>query len=191
MFQDDFRALQSAGCEIISARTSEWINEEDGLIFTSDELPRFASQYTEEDQLEAITQAHFVWLHLPDEYIFASTAMEVGWAKAHRVPVFARREIGALGYGSGLIEAVESPLDAVEKIGSQRYKVRVPSHEAFEEFDEAGDLLKVMRIMARSKERLILSTGPLSSAVRKALEKRECVVSEDRQYYPEDALTVS
>lgn len=40
--------------------------------------------------LTAIAQADFIWLHAPEGHVGTSAALEIGYALAHRIPIFTR-----------------------------------------------------------------------------------------------------
>jgi hypothetical protein len=76
--------LVEHGAVILSPKSLAWARERDSLLFGEvDE-----EKEIEEGHLAAIAESHFVWLHAPAGYVGPSAAMEVGFAFAHRVPVF-------------------------------------------------------------------------------------------------------
>lgn len=60
----------------------------EGLTHACEQLTELGCRILELRHLEAIQQAHFVWLHTPNGYVGNITALEIGFARASGVPVF-------------------------------------------------------------------------------------------------------
>lgn len=96
----DRDALLACGCVVLSPTDLGFIREDDGFVLAAHELG-LDPRVIEEKHVTAIRSADFVWLHLPDGYLGASGAFELGAAVAGGVPVFARetpRDVGLRAY---------------------------------------------------------------------------------------------
>lgn len=71
--------LKRSGVEILSPRDADIVGAKEG--FT-----RLAS-----DSFACIRRSHFLWVVCPDGHLGLSTTMEIGYALAAGVPVFARQ----------------------------------------------------------------------------------------------------
>jgi hypothetical protein len=60
----------------------------EGITRACEQLRKLGCRVLELRHLEAIQQAHFVWLHTPKGYIGNITALEIGFACASGVPIF-------------------------------------------------------------------------------------------------------
>jgi hypothetical protein len=60
----------------------------EGITRACEQLTKLGCRVLELRHLEAIQQAHFVWLHTPKGYIGNITALEMGFACASGVPIF-------------------------------------------------------------------------------------------------------
>jgi NTP pyrophosphatase (non-canonical NTP hydrolase) len=84
-----FEELRDLGCEILSPHRIEVTREENGFIYMAGEETS-TPQMIEGRHLQAIEQADFVWLHAPEGYVGLSASLEIGFANAMAIPVFAR-----------------------------------------------------------------------------------------------------
>jgi NTP pyrophosphatase (non-canonical NTP hydrolase) len=107
----DFRALQIAGCDVLSPITVEFVAETDGFVLAEHELGRKPTD-VERRHLEALQQADFVWLHAPDGYVGASAALELGVAHALGIPTFSQSQ-PVDSVLRDFVEAVENVEEAV------------------------------------------------------------------------------
>jgi nucleoside 2-deoxyribosyltransferase len=65
--------------------------EFDDSEFVRDSAEKYVSvREIQNHHLTAIAQSDFVWLHAPKGYVGSSAALEIGFAIAHRIPVFSR-----------------------------------------------------------------------------------------------------
>jgi NTP pyrophosphatase (non-canonical NTP hydrolase) len=90
MLRADYDALLGEGCRVLSPLDIDWTVEEAGFVYSAEEVGD-DPQEIEERHLRAMQAAHFVWLHLPDGYVGRSAAMELGYAHACGLRVFARQ----------------------------------------------------------------------------------------------------
>jgi hypothetical protein len=85
-------ALRFHGVEILSPKSFNVVGEEDGFFFMDSDTSRSAKQ-VQDGHLAAIKQADFLWIVAPDGYVGLSTALEIGTAVAHKVPVYSLKPI--------------------------------------------------------------------------------------------------
>lgn len=90
--RQEFEALRGLGCDVLSPRNVDVVDEHDGFVFMEGEL-RETPETLERRHLDAIECADFVWLHAPEGYVGLSAALEVGFAFAAGVPVFTPKEL--------------------------------------------------------------------------------------------------
>lgn len=105
--------LVESGCLVLSPDNLDWVEEREGFVLAADELGKDPGQI-EASHLAAMRQADFVWLHAADGYVGRSAAMELGYAYALGLRVFAEADPDDLGL-RGLVETVGSPSQAVEE----------------------------------------------------------------------------
>jgi NTP pyrophosphatase (non-canonical NTP hydrolase) len=84
----DCRALEAAGCRIVSPVSVDFVAEVEGFVLAAHEVGR-APREVELDHLRALESADFVWLHAPDGYVGTSAALELGVAHALGIPSYA------------------------------------------------------------------------------------------------------
>jgi NTP pyrophosphatase (non-canonical NTP hydrolase) len=106
-----WHALAEAGCTILSPLDISFVAEEQGFVLAAHELGRTPKE-VEEGHLEAMQTAHFVWLHAPEGYVGRSAAMELGFAHALGLPVYAE-ELPTDVALAGLVRQVGSPGAAI------------------------------------------------------------------------------
>lgn len=80
--------LVAVGCRILSPRSLDAIRERDGFVFMRGETSSSRDRI-EDSHLIAIKRARFMWLHAPDGYVGLSAALEIGFAYAEGIPVYA------------------------------------------------------------------------------------------------------
>jgi NTP pyrophosphatase (non-canonical NTP hydrolase) len=86
--QREYRELQEAGCAVISPVDLDFVAEIDGFVYGRDDRGKSSSEI-EGHHLQAMEKADLVWLHCPDGYVGTSAAMELGFARAMGIRVFA------------------------------------------------------------------------------------------------------
>jgi len=88
----DYRELVRNQCQVLSPRSLEF--RDVSLLFVRHEIEqRDAVRVIEEHHLQAIALSDFLWIHAPKGYIGTSTAMEIGYAIAKDIPIFAESDI--------------------------------------------------------------------------------------------------
>jgi len=172
--RSDFRLLVEMGCRVLSPTSLDWTAERDGFVFSAGEEAEDPRDI-EQKHLTAMREAHFVWLHSPAGYVGRSAAMEVGYAHALGLPIFARtppqdvtlaalvRRADAVGSAvaairSGDISAPANGLDALQRYYRRAAQARGWSHEKVQEClgllrDEMAELSEAIKTNGqRSRE---------------------------------------
>lgn len=114
--RSDFADLRRCGAEILSPRSLDFTTERNEFVLLADEVD-LSPAIIEGKHLGALQQADFVWLHAPDSYVGTSGALEIGFAHAIGIPVFARQTPSDVTL-AGMVRVVPSPsaaMDAVSK----------------------------------------------------------------------------
>jgi NTP pyrophosphatase (non-canonical NTP hydrolase) len=88
LLASEFQRLQEAGCTILSPRDLDFVSEVNGFVYGQADLGRTTAA-VEQGHLRAMQDADFVWLHCPGGYVGTSAAMELGFAQALGLRVFA------------------------------------------------------------------------------------------------------
>jgi NTP pyrophosphatase (non-canonical NTP hydrolase) len=109
--RSEFVALQGAGCTVLSPRDLDFVDEVDGFVYRAGELSRTTAD-VERHHLEAMRTADLVWLHCPDGYVGNSAAMELGFARALGIRVFAGQRPRDVTLAD-LVVSCDSPAAAV------------------------------------------------------------------------------
>jgi len=84
----EFQELREAGCAVLSPQDLDFVSEVDGFIFGTGDLGQSTAE-VEQRHLRSMEEADFVWLHCPGGYVGASATMELGFAQALGLRVFA------------------------------------------------------------------------------------------------------
>lgn len=75
-------------CNVLSPSGLEWLDPGDPFVRLDGQQGMSADQI-ENEHLDSIRRADFVWLHCPEGYVGTSASMEIGFAHAFGVPVLA------------------------------------------------------------------------------------------------------
>jgi NTP pyrophosphatase (non-canonical NTP hydrolase) len=126
-----FEELRDLGCEILSPHRIEVAREENGFIYMVGEETS-SPQVIEGRHLQAIEQADFVWLHAPEGYVGLSASLEIGFANARAVPVFAR-ERPSDPVIAEFVQVVESAQEISTSLATSRLATR-PSLGSLQEY---------------------------------------------------------
>jgi NTP pyrophosphatase (non-canonical NTP hydrolase) len=86
--QNEFQELKEANCTVLSPLDLDFVSEVDGFVFGADDVGRSRAE-VEQRHLRSMEEADFVWLHCPDGYVGTSATMELGFAQALGLRVFA------------------------------------------------------------------------------------------------------
>jgi NTP pyrophosphatase (non-canonical NTP hydrolase) len=108
----EFLDLQAAGCTVLSPRDLDFVDEVDGFVYGQNDWGKSTAEI-EQMHLRSMEKADLVWLHCPEGYVGTSAAMELGFARAIGLRVFAsERPIDTTL--ADLVQLCESPRDAAE-----------------------------------------------------------------------------
>ena len=83
-----YEKLSAAGMRVLSPSGLDFVAQVDGFVLNQDEV-EIAPESVEMLPLNCIRAADLVWLHAPDGYVGLNGALEIGFANAARVPVYA------------------------------------------------------------------------------------------------------
>jgi len=117
-----FEELRDLGCDILSPHKIDIAREEDGFIYMVGEETS-TPHAIESRHLEAIERADFIWLHAPQGYVGLSASLEIGFASARGVPIFAR-ERPTDSVIASFVDLVSSPQEIPAIISSPRLSGR-------------------------------------------------------------------
>lgn len=166
-----YEQFRDLGCGVLSPSSVTITSEEDGFVYMKGEEAE--TQSTIEDRhLNAIQKASFVWLHAPEGYVGHSSALEIGFAHAAGVPVFAKETPNEPVFRS-FVNVVASPSDVI----TSRLYQAVPPAPALKAFQEYYRRAAVQRGYSKEgpKECLLLMVEEVGELAR-ALRKREGLV---------------
>lgn len=106
--------LATNGCQILSPHRMQFI--EKGAEFVRDAAEKdLEVGVIEAHHLIGISQADFLWIHIFEGYVGLSAALEIGYATARNIPVFASSEPAEEILGQ-FITVVPSVFEAVRKL---------------------------------------------------------------------------
>src|ERR1700680_4648831 len=80
--------LVRTGCVVLSPADIAFVAETDGFAYAEGDLGSEPGAI-EEQHLSCIQRSDFVWLHMVDGLVGASVSLEIGYAHALGIPVFA------------------------------------------------------------------------------------------------------
>ena len=103
--------LLDSGAAVLSPVDPDFVLEEDGFAFAAHEIGERPAD-VEARHLLAMQAADFVWLHAPNGYVGPSAAMELGFAHAVGLPVYAEAAPGDPVLAE-FVRVVERPASAV------------------------------------------------------------------------------
>jgi NTP pyrophosphatase (non-canonical NTP hydrolase) len=165
---EEFRDL---GCTILSPSSVSIVREEDGFVYMQGEEAE-TPEKIELRHLEAIQRASFVWLHTPEGYVGPTAALEVGFARAAGVPVYARRAPIDTVLQS-FVRLVDSP-SAVLEAQPTHAEPPAPALRAFQEYYRRAAMLRGYSSEG-PRDCLLLMVEEVGELAR-ALRKREKLV---------------
>lgn len=177
-YRKDFEALKRTyeefrdlGCEVLSPSNVTIVSEENGFVYMKGEETQTPTTI-EERHLNAIQKANFVWLHAPNGYVGLTSALEIGFAHAAGVPVFATNAPNEQVFRS-FVQVVASPSDVI----TTRLYQAVPPAPALKAFQEYYRRAAIQRGYSKegAKECLLLMVEEVGELAR-ALRKREKLV---------------
>jgi NTP pyrophosphatase (non-canonical NTP hydrolase) len=177
-YRKDFESLRNAfeefrdlGCKILSPSNVSIVSEQEGFVYMKGEETE-TPENIEDRHLSAIQKANFVWLHTPEGYVGPSAALEVGFAHAAGVPVFAK-ELPRDKILQSFVQVVASPRDVL----NGRLNNPGPPAPALKAFQEYYRRAALQRGYAKEgpKDCLLLMVEEVGELAR-ALRKREKLV---------------
>jgi NTP pyrophosphatase (non-canonical NTP hydrolase) len=112
--RQDYEALVASGCKIISPRDLNFVAEEDGFMLAAHEVDVDPCEI-EDLHLQAMERAHVIWMHVPNGYLGNSAILELGYAHALGLTVFAST-IPDDQILAQLVDVVGSPAAAVSRV---------------------------------------------------------------------------
>jgi NTP pyrophosphatase (non-canonical NTP hydrolase) len=177
-YRKDFEALKRTyeefrdlGCDVLSPSSVTISSEEDGFVYMKGEETETPTTI-EERHLNAIQKANFVWLHAPNGYVGLTSALEIGFAHAAGVPVFAKEAPNEQVFRS-FVQVVLSPSDVITS-HLNRPAAPAPALKAFQEYYRRA---AIQRGYSKEgpKECLLLMVEEVGELAR-ALRKREKLV---------------
>jgi len=104
-----YEKLSAAGMRVLSPAGLDFVAQIDGFVLNQDEV-EIPTPAVEMLPLNCIRAADLVWLHAPDGYVGLNGALEIGFANAAGVPVYAEEVPSDIALRS-LVTV--SPLDQV------------------------------------------------------------------------------
>jgi NTP pyrophosphatase (non-canonical NTP hydrolase) len=138
-YRKDFEALKATyetlrdlGCVVLSPSNVTAVRETDGFVYMKGEEAQ-APDAIEARHLDAIQKANFVWLHAPDGYVGPTASLEIGFARAVGVPIFAREEVKDSVIRS-FVEQAASPAAAIETMKTRGLPPPQPALAAFQHY---------------------------------------------------------
>ena len=177
-YRKDFEALKRTyeefrdlGCDVLSPSSVTSVSEEDGFVYMKGEETETPTAI-EERHLNAIQKANFVWLHAPNGYVGPTSALEIGFAHAAGVPVFATEAPSEQVFRS-FVQVVPSPIDVLTThLGKP--VAPAPALKAFQEYYRRAAIQRGYT-KEGPKECLLLMVEEVGELAR-ALRKREKLV---------------
>jgi NTP pyrophosphatase (non-canonical NTP hydrolase) len=161
-----YEEFKDLGCTILSPSNVSIVSEVDGFVYMKGEETD-TPDTIEGRHLKAIQKANFVWLHAPDGYVGPTAALEVGFANAAGVPVFAQ-EAPKDKVLQSFVRLADSP-SAMVRMWPQHPEPPAPALKAFQEYYKRAALQRGYS-KEGPKECLLLmveEVGELARAVRK------------------------
>lgn len=165
---EEFRDL---GCTILSPSNVSIVREDDGFVYMRGEETQ-TPQGIENRHLKAIQRANFVWLHAPEGYVGPTAALEVGYANAVGVPVYAQQEPTDTILRS-FVRVVDSPLSVLKAV-PHHPEPPAPALNAFQEYYKRAAIQRGYT-KEQPKDCLLLMVEEVGELAR-ALRKREKLV---------------
>jgi NTP pyrophosphatase (non-canonical NTP hydrolase) len=138
-YRKDFESLKATyeelldlGCKVLSPSNVTAVRETDGFVFMKGEESQLPDAI-EGRHLDAIQRANFIWLHAPEGYIGPTASLEIGFARAIGVPVFAKETVKDPVIHS-FVQVIHSPAAAIEAIKSPGSPIPRPALAAFQHY---------------------------------------------------------
>lgn len=111
----NYRELIQNQCQVLSPRRLDFMDR--SALFVKHNAEAEDDEFTiEKHHLQAIEQSDFLWLHAPEGYVGVSAALEIGFAFAHRIPIFSETLLEDTGLRH-FVTQVPSVFSAIEQLG--------------------------------------------------------------------------
>lgn len=176
-----FEELKDLGFNVLSPSNLDIIKEKNGFVYMQGEETQTAERL-ELKHLDAIERARLVWLHAPEGYVGPTAALELGFAKASGIPVFATCAPVDEAFRS-FVKVVVSPEDVFVDVTYQRLPPPPPRLGVFQHYyrraaaqrgyesestqnclllmmEEVGELARALR----KKQKLVRHGSPIRNA---------------------------
>jgi nucleoside 2-deoxyribosyltransferase len=169
--QEAVGELAQAGVEVLSPASPVVVDRIENFVFVASDVHR-SPRLVQDRHLAAIQASDFLWLVCPDGYVGQSASLEVGYAVARGIPVWAkdapndltlRQYVGVL---SSCAEAVKMALRLQRATSTRKDSLLLDPVAATEEVHQVTANLRA------------LLTSPSDKAAGTALEER---VERERQ----------
>ena len=162
-----YEQLLDLGCKILSPTNVRVVKEEEGFVFMEGEQTELPEN-VEMRHLNAIQAAQFVWLHAPEGYVGPSAALEVGFAHAIGIPVYATQGL-ADPIVASFVQRVDSPRQVIQGPNAGTLSIPNPAVRAFQNYYRRA---AVQRGYAKESARdtlllMVEEVGELARAIRK------------------------
>jgi NTP pyrophosphatase (non-canonical NTP hydrolase) len=138
-YRKGFEALRSTyeelldlGCDVLSPSNVTAIREVNGFVYMAGEESQTPDSI-ENRHLDAIQKASFIWLHDPEGYVGPTASLEIGFASAVGVPIFAKEPVKDPVI-QAFVGVVPSAAAAIESIRANRAPVPKPALAAFQNY---------------------------------------------------------
>ena len=165
-------SFRNAGVTVLSPKSASILSSVDGFVsLRGDPIPRIdlvaddrfieAMTLIENSHLHAIQQSDALWVVLPTNYCGAATALEVGWALAHRVPVFFDARYSQPESNRIFIDHMVAVSSQQVRLDSRAQEyVWIPPTEALRELDIEPNARKTIETYIRLHCRVDNRDGP-------------------------------
>lgn len=127
-----FEQLKDLGFNVLSPSSIDIVKETNGFVYMHGEELKTA-EHLELKHLEAIERARLVWLHAPDGYVGPTAALELGFARASGIPVFATSPPVDEAFRT-FVNVVDSPESVFVQVTSQRLPPPPPRVRVFQHY---------------------------------------------------------
>jgi NTP pyrophosphatase (non-canonical NTP hydrolase) len=130
--QRAFQELKDLGFNILSPSNVDIVNEKNGFVYMRGEQSQTAESL-ELRHLDAIERARLVWLHAPNGYVGPTAALELGFARASGIPIFAKSQPVDEAFRS-FITIVNSPEEVFLDVTAKRIPPPPPQLKVFQHY---------------------------------------------------------
>ena len=124
--------LQELGLNILSPAFPNAESEKNGFVYLQNETGQ-DPMALEQVHLAAIKEADFVWFFAPGGYVGATGAMEIGFAHANGIPIYAETEIADVLLRS-FVQKVVSPAAVLQSFRAGEIEPPEPAIDVFQNY---------------------------------------------------------